>query len=80
MRYVIEYEHLKDDLVTDELTQWQFDKVKESANKYKLELTDAEFNQFLKLRKADKDIDWLMHKMGAYRLTFTDALISYITY
>lgn len=80
MKYAIEYEHLKDELVTNDKTQWHFNKVKESANRYSLELTDEEFKGFLKLHTSDKDIDWLMHKMSVYRLSFTDALISYVTY
>lgn len=80
MKYAIEYEHLKDELVTSEKTERNFNKVKESANKYSLELTDEEFKRFLKLRKSDKDIDWLMNQMSVYKLTFTDALINYITW
>ena len=78
MKYAIEYEHLKDELVKN--VQWHFNQVKKSANKHKLELTDDEFKGFLKLSLRDKDIDWLMHQMGAYKMTFVEALLSYITY
>ena len=80
MKYVIEYEHLKDELVTFDNAQWHFNKVKESANKYSLELTDEEFKGFFRLHSSGKDVDWLMHKMSAYKISFVDALISYITY
>lgn len=80
MKYAIEYEHLKDDLVNNDLTEWHFKKVKDTANKLRLELSDEDFLRFFKLHKADKDISWLMHKMSAYKLSLTDALISYITY
>ncbi len=80
MKYVIEYEHLRDELVTDSKAEWHFNSVKESANKYKLELTDEEFKGFLKLHKANKDINWFMHVMTVYKLSFTEAIISYITY
>lgn len=80
MRYVIEYEHLKDELVINDRTQWHFNKVKQSANKYRLELTDDEFKGFLRISLSDKDMDWLMHKMSAYKLTFVEALVTYITY
>jgi regulation of enolase protein 1 (concanavalin A-like superfamily) len=78
MKYAIEYEHLKDELVTNDLTDWHFKKVKDTANELRLELSDEEFNQFFKLHKADKDIIWLMHQMSAYNLSFTEALVSYI--
>jgi hypothetical protein len=80
MKYVIEYEHLNDELVKNDKTHFHFNKVKDSANKYRLELSDEEFKQFLKLQMSDKDVNWLMHKMSVYKLSFTDALISYITY
>lgn len=80
MEYAIEYEHLIDELVTDTKTQWRFNNVKESANKYKLELSDEDFKRFLKLQNANKDISWLMHQMDAYKKSLTDALINYITY
>lgn len=80
MTYAIEYEHLKDELVKNSNTEWIFNKVKNSANKYKLELSDEDFNNLFKLQKADKDIEWVMHQMSVYKQTLTDALISYITY
>ncbi|GAA0347732.1 hypothetical protein GCM10008931_43780 [Oceanobacillus oncorhynchi subsp. oncorhynchi] len=80
MKYAIEYEHLKDELVTSDKAKWHFDKVKNSANEYSLELSDEEFKRFLKLQKSEKDIGWLMHKMSVYKLSFTDALISYISF
>ncbi|GAB6989454.1 hypothetical protein [Paenibacillus pini] len=80
MKYEIEYEHLIDELVTNEETQWHFKRVKESANKYSLELSDEDFKGFLKLHTSDKDIDWLMLKMSAYRLSFSDVLVCYIIY
>ncbi len=80
MKYVIEYEHLEDEMVTGGRSKWYFDQVKESANKYSLELSDEEFEGFFKLQKAEEDIGWLMHKMSMYRVSFTDALVSYITF
>lgn len=79
MKYAIEYEHLKEELVTNESSQWCFDEVKDLANKHKLELSDYEFEGFIKLRKAGADVNWLMHKMGTYNNSFSDALISYIS-
>lgn len=80
MKYVTDYEHLKDELVIDSKTRWDFNRVKDSANKYKLELSDDEFKSFLKLQASDKDVGWIMHNMSAYKITFVDSLISYITY
>lgn len=80
MQYTIEYEHLEDELVTTDKSKWHFNQVKDSANKHRLELSDEDFKRFLKLQIADKDIDWLMHIMSAYKRTLTDALIAYITY
>lgn len=80
MKYAIEYEHLKDELVTDTTTERHFNRVKGIANCYKIELSDEDFKRLLKLDIADKDTDWFIHKMSAYKLSLTDALISYITY
>ncbi|AMQ66546.1 hypothetical protein BH753_gp064 [Bacillus phage Shbh1] len=80
MEYVIEYEHLKDEFVTNDKTKQLFHKVKDSANKHRLELSDEDFKRFFKLKESDKDLDWLMHRMSVYKLSLTDALISYITY
>lgn len=80
MKYKIEYESLKDELATDDKRKWYFNKVKDSANKYSLELSDEDFKRFFKLQVSDKDIDWLMHNMSAYKRSLTDALVSYITY
>lgn len=79
MIYAIEYEHLIDELVKNEDTQWHFNKVKNNANKYRLELADEEFEGFLRLSLKDKDISWLMNQMR-YKSTFSEALVSYITY
>jgi len=80
MKYAIEYEHLKDELVMTNEIEWHFNKVKDSANENSLELSDEEFNGFLKLQLRDKDVGWLMHKMSLYKLAFADALILYIIY
>jgi hypothetical protein len=80
VKYVIEYEHLQDELVTNEKSRWYFNKVKDEANKYKLELSDEDFKRFLKLKVSDKDTGWVMHKMSAYEMSLTDALITYINY
>lgn len=80
MTYDIQYEHLQDELVTNEVTEWHFKKVKESANNYKLELSDDDFKRFFKLSRRDKDIKWLMNQMSAYKLSLIDALVSYIAY
>jgi len=80
MKYAIEYEHLKDELVMTNETEWHFNKVKDRANEYRLELSDEEFKGFFKLQLRGKDVDWIMHKMSAHKLTFMDALITYITY
>ena len=80
MEYAIDYEHLEDELVTRNSVRWHFNKVKETANEHSLELSDEEFRGFFKLQLSDKDVDWIMHKMSAYKLPFMDALITYITY
>ena len=80
MQYDIQYEHLKDELATSKVTHWHFEKVRENANNYKLELSDDDFKRFLKLSIRDKDIKWLMHQMSDYKLSLVDALVSYITY
>lgn len=80
MKYVISYEHLEDDFITNEETKYHFKKVRESANNYKLELSDEDFKRFFYLSMRDEDIKWLMHQMSAYKLSLVDALISYITY
>jgi regulation of enolase protein 1 (concanavalin A-like superfamily) len=80
MKYAIEYEHLADELITNEKTKWHFNQVKNNANEYKLELSDEDFKRLFKLQTADKDIRWLMHKMSIYKLSLVDALVSYITY
>ncbi|MCL1696334.1 hypothetical protein [Lysinibacillus sp. BPa_S21] len=80
MKYTIQYEHLEDELVNDADSKWHFDEVKNYANKYSLELSDVDFKRFLKLQKSNKDIAWMMHIMSVYKQSFTDTLISYITY
>lgn len=80
MKYDIQYEHLEDDLVKDEVSKWHFDEVKSNANKYNLELSDEDFKRFLTLQKASKDIGWMMHKMSLYKKSLVDILVSYITY
>lgn len=80
MKYDIPYEHLEDELVTNENTFWHFKNVRENANNYKLELSDDDFKRFFKLSTRDTDIGWLMHQMSVYKLSLVDALISYITY
>ncbi|WP_145413480.1 hypothetical protein [Paenibacillus xylanexedens] len=77
MIYTIEYEHLADELVKNERTEWHFDQVKKYANELKLELTDEEFRGLFALQKQDRDIDWIMSQMS-HSSTFTEALISYI--
>jgi isopropylmalate/homocitrate/citramalate synthase len=80
IKYAIEYEHLADELIANENAKWNFNQVKNNANKYQLELSDEDFKQLFKLQKANKDIEWIMHKMSAYKLTIVEALVSYITY
>ncbi len=80
MKYVIIYEHLQDELITNKDMEWHFKKVRENANKYELELSDEDFKRFFRLCIRDKDIGWLMHKMSAYDLGLVDALVSYVAY
>lgn len=80
MKYVIEYEHLKDELVKNDKTDFLFNHVKDNANKFKLELSEEDFKRFFKLKSSDVDVKWMMHKMHAYELSLTDALISYVCY
>ena len=80
MKYAIEYEHLKDELVTSFEWERPFNKVKEAANENHLELSDEEFKGFFKLQLRDKDVEWMMHRMSVHELSFTEALITYIIY
>jgi hypothetical protein len=80
MKYAIQYEHLKDELAKNSKLGWHFNKVKDSANEFSLELSDEDFKRFFQLHAADIDITWLMHKMSSYKLSLTDALIGYIIY
>ena len=84
MKYAIEYEHIKEEFImTNEYgidIEWHFNKIKDSANEHSLELSDEEFNGFLKLQSRDKDIEWMMRKMSVHELSFTEALIIYIIY
>lgn len=80
MEYAIEYEHLKDELAGSDKSGWNFNKVKDSTNKYRLELSDEDFKRFFKLQVSDKDIGWIMHKMSVHNLSIADALITYISY
>ncbi|WP_054704619.1 hypothetical protein [Bacillus sp. JCM 19041] len=78
MIYLIEYEHLIDDLVTDSETRWIFNKVKSTANKFKIELSDVDFRRFIELEKNDHDTKWIMHQMSLSNGSFIDALMSYV--
>lgn len=87
MKYAIPYDHLKEDLVTEgteyilELSRllFHFNKVKESANKYRLELSDEDFKRFFRLHVSGVDINWIMYIMSTYEKSFTDTLVQYIT-
>lgn len=80
MKYDIKYENLRDELVTSKSSDWHFSNVVDSANKYKLELSEEDFKYLLQMETLDKDIGWVMHKMSVYKTTLTSALISYISY
>lgn len=80
IRYEIQYEGLYEELVNDSRSSWVFDRVKDYANKYRVELSDEEFSALFRLQNSDRDVDWIVHKMGVYKTSFIDALISYITY
>ena len=88
MKYDIRYEHLFDDYCKNPEGEypWYNDKkvyhfktVVNNANKYKLELSDEDFKLFFELSYRC-DISWIMHQMTAYKLSFKEALVSYITY
>ncbi|MCY7542422.1 hypothetical protein ACTHPT_14565 [Bacillus altitudinis] len=79
MKYVIPYDHIEDELKTDERMKQLFHEVKDLANKYKLELLDSEFYGFLKLRKWGADVNWIMRQMEGNNKSFTGALVAYIT-
>jgi len=79
LKYDISYEHLVEELAEAKAI-WHFNNVKRNANEYELELSDEDFKRFHKLSTRDIDIKWIMHKMSAYKLSLTDALITYITY
>jgi hypothetical protein len=80
MEHTIEYEHLQDKLIRDEITKRHFNEVKNTANKYKLKLSNEDFERFFNLQKSNKDIDWLMHAMSEYGYSLIDALVAYIAY
>ncbi|APP15628.1 hypothetical protein BS467_07735 [Bacillus altitudinis] len=80
MKYVIPYDHLKDELVTTAKLRWHFEKVRECANKHRLELSDEDFERFFRLHVYSRDIDWIMRLMNKHDRSFLDALVSYVTY
>lgn len=80
MNYAITYEQLEDELIKDKVTRWHFNNVKNKANENRLELSDDDFKRLFKIDVKDKDINWIMLKMSAYKLNLVDALVSYITY
>lgn len=48
MDYVIPYDHIALEYVIDGKSQWEFEKVRDCANKNRLELSDEEFYHFFK--------------------------------
>jgi hypothetical protein len=78
MKYDVQYESVKDDINPKDF--FWFSRVRDSANKHKVELSDGDFMRLLKLVKRDKDYDWILHQMGVYKKTLIDTLINYITY
>lgn len=80
MKYVIPYDHIAEEYVTDGKSLWEFEKVRDCANKYRLELSDVEFYYFLKLFRKDLSIDWIMYRMNELNVSLLDALVSYVTY
>lgn len=80
IKYAIDYRHLETELVKNETDRWYFDQVKSLANEYRVELSDKDFKRLIKLQARDKDVRWILHKMGSYNTPLIDVLISYMTY
>ncbi len=80
MKYVIEYENLKDELIKDRKTSYIFQHIKECANSNKLELTDKDFERLFVLESRGIDADWIISGMSRYNKELVDMLISYLTY
>lgn len=80
MKYVIPYDHIAEEYVTGGKSQWEFEKVRDCVNKYRLELSDDDFYKFLKLYRRGVGIDWIMYRMRELNESFLDALVSYVTY
>lgn len=80
MKYVIPYDHIAEEYVIDGKSQWEFEKVRDCANKNRLELSEDDFYKFLTLYRKDIDIDWIMYRMSNFNKSFLDSLVSYITY
>ncbi|MHC2451267.1 hypothetical protein ACUXP3_001868 [Bacillus altitudinis] len=80
MKYEIPYDHLKDELATSAKLRWHFEKVRDCANKHRLELSDEDFERFYKLHVSSRDIDWIMRLMSNRDRSFLDALVAYVTY
>lgn len=79
MKYVITYEHLREELVNNENKVYHFERVMKKANEVKIELMDQEFTSLFRLSINGKDIDWILNCMGRGR-TFLESLVAYITY
>lgn len=80
MKYVIKYEHLEDELVNSSMSKWCFEKVRNTANENKIELSDDDFINLFKLQLSDKDAEWIIHKMSKYDKTLLESLVLYLTY
>lgn len=78
MKYEIDYQPVKDGLTDDDI--WDFNKVRDYANEYELELSDDDFMRFLKIHKSDGDVGFLMNQMSTYNQTLTDALVTYVCF
>ncbi|MCA6607465.1 hypothetical protein [Bacillus safensis] len=80
MKYDIPYDHIEEEYVIGGKSQWEFGKVRDCANKYRLELSDDDFYNFLTLYRKDIDIGWIMYRMSNFNESFLDSLVSYLTY
>jgi predicted nucleic acid-binding protein len=61
-------------------TDWHHERVQKAAEKHLLELSEEDFERFYKLSQTDNDVEWIMGKMSMFGMSFTDALVSYVTY
>lgn len=78
IKYDIQYEWLKDELVISESTESAFNRLVKIANNVKIELSDEDFMKLLKIELHKNDSIWFICRMKHYEKSLNDCLLSYI--